>query len=173
MPSRTKTRPFKTKRNASRNSRSASRRTYGGPRRRPPETLAVPGGWNCACSARKQRPHTRLGSATSGPTISPRSSTKRVTPSEGPPRRRKESPGWQLATRDTLNETLIVGTNTNLMKPIYEYLADGTLPTDTDAVRRLQLQSGQYTIINKQLYKRGFSLPYLRCVTLDDGHEIL
>ncbi|KAI5334950.1 hypothetical protein L3X38_025083 [Prunus dulcis] len=48
------------------------------------------------------------------------------------------------------------------MTPVYEYLADETLPIDTDAALRLQLQFGRYTIINKQLYKRGYALPYLR-----------
>ncbi|KAI5345997.1 hypothetical protein L3X38_013876 [Prunus dulcis] len=68
---------------------------------------------------------------------------------------------------------MTIGTNANWMTHVYEYLADGTLPTDTDTARRLQLQSGRYTINNKQLYKRGFSLPYLRYVTPEDGHEIL
>lgn len=74
---------------------------------------------------------------------------------------------------DTPDKTMTVGIDANWMTPIYEYLADGTLPIDIDTACRLQLQSGRYTIINKQLYKRGFSLPYLRYVTLEDGHEIL
>ncbi|CAL9030031.1 unnamed protein product, partial [Prunus brigantina] len=74
---------------------------------------------------------------------------------------------------DTPTEAMIVEANDTWMTPIYEYLASGALPADSDAARRLRLQSGRYTIINAQLYKRGFSLPYLRCVTPEDGHEIL
>ncbi|CAL8991185.1 unnamed protein product, partial [Prunus brigantina] len=74
---------------------------------------------------------------------------------------------------DAPTEAMIVGTDDTWMMPIYAYLASGTLPADSDAARRLQLQSGRYTIINAQLYKRGFSLPYLRCVTPEDSHEIL
>ncbi|CAL9022416.1 unnamed protein product, partial [Prunus brigantina] len=55
----------------------------------------------------------------------------------------------------TPTEAMIVEADDTWMTPIYAYLASGTLPADSDAARRLQLQSGRYTIINAQLYKRG------------------
>ncbi|KAM2065822.1 hypothetical protein ACFX1T_042365 [Malus domestica] len=49
--------------------------------------------------------------------------------------------------------------------PIYNFLAHGTLPNDKVQAKQIRYKSTRYLIINDQLYKRGFSLPYLRCLT--------
>ncbi|XP_008231833.1 PREDICTED: uncharacterized protein LOC103331001 [Prunus mume] len=48
-----------------------------------------------------------------------------------------------------------------------------TLPADPAEARRVRYRSARYLIINGALYKRGFSLPYLRCLTPDEGHYVL
>ncbi|KAM2339537.1 hypothetical protein ACFX1X_019096 [Malus domestica] len=46
--------------------------------------------------------------------------------------------------------------------PIYKFLAHGTLPNDKVQAKQIRYKATRYLIINDQLYKRGFNLPYLR-----------
>ncbi|KAK0603387.1 hypothetical protein LWI29_004426 [Acer saccharum] len=48
------------------------------------------------------------------------------------------------------------------MTPIMDYLRHGTLPEDKIAAQRIRRQAPRYLIINGSLFRRGFSLPYLR-----------
>uniref|UniRef100_A0A2N9GTA9 Reverse transcriptase domain-containing protein n=1 Tax=Fagus sylvatica TaxID=28930 RepID=A0A2N9GTA9_FAGSY len=50
------------------------------------------------------------------------------------------------------------------MTPIINYLEDETLPSDPAEARKLKVRSTRFTLIQGVLYKRGFSLPYLRCL---------
>ena len=50
------------------------------------------------------------------------------------------------------------------MTPIINFLQDGVLPDERNASLRIRRQSPRYLLINRWLYRRGFSLPYLRCV---------
>ncbi|CAL2276958.1 unnamed protein product [Prunus armeniaca] len=59
------------------------------------------------------------------------------------------------------------------MDPILQFLQNQTLPADPAEARRVRYHSTRYLIINGALYKRGFSLPYLRCLTLKEGHYVL
>ncbi|CAL2254436.1 unnamed protein product [Prunus armeniaca] len=59
------------------------------------------------------------------------------------------------------------------MDPILQFLQNQTLPADPAEVRRVRYSSARYLLINVTLYKRGFSLPYLRCLTPEEGHYVL
>ena len=59
------------------------------------------------------------------------------------------------------------------MTPIISYLKDGSLPEGKDETRRLRVQSARYVLLNDVLYKRGFSQPYLRCLSLDETNYVL
>ncbi|CAL9028106.1 unnamed protein product [Prunus brigantina] len=59
------------------------------------------------------------------------------------------------------------------MSPIYAFLTDGTLPTDKSQARKLRYRSVRYTVINDVLYKRGYTTPYLKCLTKEQGDYIL
>ena len=50
------------------------------------------------------------------------------------------------------------------MTPITNYLEEGTLPSDPVEARKLKVRSARFALIKRTLYKRGFSLPYLRCL---------
>ncbi|CAL9006411.1 unnamed protein product, partial [Prunus brigantina] len=50
------------------------------------------------------------------------------------------------------------------MDPILQFLQNQTLPADPAEARRVRYRSARYLILNGTLYKRGFSLPYLRPV---------
>ncbi|XP_048424650.1 uncharacterized protein LOC125470149 [Pyrus x bretschneideri] len=57
--------------------------------------------------------------------------------------------------------------------PIYKFLAHGTLPNDKVQATQIRYKSTRYLIINDQLYKQGFNLPYLRCLTSAEAEIIL
>ncbi|KAI5327825.1 hypothetical protein L3X38_027221 [Prunus dulcis] len=59
------------------------------------------------------------------------------------------------------------------MDPIPQFLQNQTLPANPAEARRVRHCSACYLIINGSLYKRGFSLPYLRCLTPEEGHYVL
>ncbi|CAL2230563.1 unnamed protein product [Prunus armeniaca] len=59
------------------------------------------------------------------------------------------------------------------MSPIYAFLTTETLPTDKSQARKLRYRSARYTVINDVLYKRGYTTPYLKCLTKEQGDYIL
>ncbi|KAL8546585.1 hypothetical protein ACS0TY_006348 [Phlomoides rotata] len=59
------------------------------------------------------------------------------------------------------------------MLPIFNYLLKGALPQDSVEANRLRVRAARYTIIRDQLYKRGFSLPLLKCLTKEQGKLVL
>ena len=61
----------------------------------------------------------------------------------------------------------------NWMTLIVSYLKDGKLPKGKDEARKLKVRSARYVLMNGVLYKRGFSQPYLRCLTSDEANYVL
>ena len=59
------------------------------------------------------------------------------------------------------------------MTPIISYLKDGTLSKGKDEARKLRDRSARYILLNDTLYKRGFSQPYLRCLSPDEVNYVL
>ena len=59
------------------------------------------------------------------------------------------------------------------MTPIVSFLQDGHLPQDADEARKIKKRAAIFTILNDALYKRGFSMPYLKCVDEDEAKYIL
>ena len=59
------------------------------------------------------------------------------------------------------------------MTPIISYLKDGKLPEGKDEARTLRVKAARYVLINEVLYKRGFSQPYLECLTPDEANYVL
>ena len=59
------------------------------------------------------------------------------------------------------------------MTPIINYLKTGTLPTEEKEAKRLKREAQYYTIINNILYKRGISIPLLKCVPTSNTREVL
>ncbi|KAM2808648.1 hypothetical protein FF1_043864 [Malus domestica] len=56
---------------------------------------------------------------------------------------------------------------------IYRFLAHGTLPNDKVQAKQIRYKVTRYLIINDQLYKRGFNLPYLRCLMPAEAEIVL
>ena len=59
------------------------------------------------------------------------------------------------------------------MIPIIRYLKKGWLPKDKTEARKIQIRATRFIIIDNVLYKRGYSLPYLRCVRLEEADYML
>ena len=43
------------------------------------------------------------------------------------------------------------------MDPILTYIKTGNLPLDPTEARKVKIKSSRFTILNDELYKRGFS----------------
>ncbi|XP_075669959.1 uncharacterized protein LOC142639700 [Castanea sativa] len=61
----------------------------------------------------------------------------------------------------------------NWTTPIVTYLKDGRLLEDKDKARKLRIKVVKFILIDKVLYKRGFSKPYLRCLAPDESNYVL
>ena len=59
------------------------------------------------------------------------------------------------------------------MTPIVSFLLDGRLPQDAKEAKKIKKRAARFTILNDTLYKRGFSMPYLKCVDEDEAKYIL
>ncbi|XP_075655257.1 uncharacterized protein LOC142625500 [Castanea sativa] len=59
------------------------------------------------------------------------------------------------------------------MAPIVSYLQDGHLPRDSVEARKIKARAARFTILNDTLYKRGFSLPYLKCIDEEEAKYVL
>ena len=70
-------------------------------------------------------------------------------------------------------EVLQIQNEGNWMILIVSYLKEGSLPKGKDVARRLRVWLARYVLLNDVLYKRGFSQPYLRCLSLDEANYVL
>ncbi|KAL6288531.1 hypothetical protein ACE6H2_006041 [Prunus campanulata] len=79
-----------------------------------------------------------------------------------------------LARRSTAEaEIHAVRQDPSWMDPILAYLTSGTLPTDKIEAKTLRRRSARYILLNQILYRRGHSLPLLRCMTPQQGNYVL
>ena len=59
------------------------------------------------------------------------------------------------------------------MTPIVHYLKEGRLLEDKTEVRKLQIRAARFVIIDDVLYRRGYSLLYLRCANSKEADYVL
>ncbi|XP_021817133.1 uncharacterized protein LOC110759389 [Prunus avium] len=79
-----------------------------------------------------------------------------------------------LARRSTSEaEVHAVQQDPSWMDPIHAFLASGTLPDDKTKAKTLHRRSARYLLLNQILYRRGHSLPLLRCMTPQQGNYVL
>ena len=58
------------------------------------------------------------------------------------------------------------------MTQILSFLQDGRLPQGIEEARKVRKRAARFTILNDVLYKRGFSMPYLKCVNENEAKYI-
>ena len=56
------------------------------------------------------------------------------------------------------------------MDPIVDYLQSDILYVDQDQTRKLKRTATRYYFVDGYLYRKGKSLPLLRCLHPDDAH---
>ena len=70
-------------------------------------------------------------------------------------------------------EVMRVSTEESWMDPILAYIRDGVLPEDKRQARKLKCRAARYTLLDGVLYRRGFTLPLLRCVDDEEADYVL
>jgi hypothetical protein len=58
-------------------------------------------------------------------------------------------------------------------REIIDYLQSGALLSEKKSAVQLKMKVGRFTMVNGTLYKRGFTLPLLKCVSPEEGNYIL
>ena len=61
----------------------------------------------------------------------------------------------------------------NWTTPLKAYLRSGILPDGKDVARKLKVQASRFVLLGDVLYKRGFSQPYLRCLSHDEADYVM
>ena len=59
------------------------------------------------------------------------------------------------------------------MTPIISFLQDEHLPQDIEEAKKVRKRATRFTILNTTLYKRGFSMLYLKCVDEEEAKYVL
>ncbi|XP_058786699.1 uncharacterized protein LOC131661251 [Vicia villosa] len=59
------------------------------------------------------------------------------------------------------------------MTPVYNFLTKDELPTDVKEASMIKRRACSYVIFENKLYRRGFSIPLLKCVDASQALEIL
>ena len=59
------------------------------------------------------------------------------------------------------------------MTLILSFLQDEWLSQDVEKARKVKKRVARFMILNDTLYKKGFSMPYLKCVNKDEAKYIL
>ena len=67
---------------------------------------------------------------------------------------------------------LLIEQKCSWMDPIISYLRDRVLPLEKLRARKIRAQASRYTMIDGVLYRRGYTLPFLRCLDEDDADYV-
>ena len=59
------------------------------------------------------------------------------------------------------------------MIPIITYLEQGVLPPDRNEGKKMMRRASRYLVMEGILYRRGYSMPLLRCVTPNQSKNLL
>ena len=71
-----------------------------------------------------------------------------------------------------LSEVQQIENEENWMTPIVTYLKDRKLLEGKDEARKLRVRAARYFHMDKVLYKKGFSQPYLRCLASNEVNYV-
>ncbi|GMH07670.1 hypothetical protein Nepgr_009510 [Nepenthes gracilis] len=66
-----------------------------------------------------------------------------------------------------------VSGNDTWMTAYLRYLTSGVLPEDSAEAGKVRKSAGWYTVIDDRLYRRGYSAPYLKCLTPEEAEYAL
>ncbi|CAJ2661849.1 unnamed protein product [Trifolium pratense] len=96
---------------------------------------------------------------------------------------KKKKGGNQSLIQETLSKPSIVKPTevfliceidaNSWMTPVFEFLNTGNLPLDKKEAAKVKRRACAYVILNGKMYRRGFSIPLLRCVEESEVASIL
>ncbi|XP_074373743.1 uncharacterized protein LOC141714101 [Apium graveolens] len=70
-------------------------------------------------------------------------------------------------------ECLEIHQGTDWMTPIRNFMEKGILPLDQSEALKIKCRASSYTIINERMYRRSVSQPLLRCLNIEEQHQVL
>ncbi|XP_050260341.1 uncharacterized protein LOC126705384 [Quercus robur] len=69
--------------------------------------------------------------------------------------------------------TFIIQRESNWMTSILSFLQEGLLLQDVEEARKVRKRAARFRILNDTSYKKGFSMPYLRCVNKEAKYILM
>ena len=66
-----------------------------------------------------------------------------------------------------------IGSEINWTTPLVSYLKNGALLNSKEAARKLKVQAARFVLIKDVLYKKGFSHPYLKCLSPEEADYVM
>ena len=88
----------------------------------------------------------------------------------------KDETSIQILPHLSITETVLVSITETILdwqKDIVEYLEKKVLPMEKKLAAQLRARAARFMMINGTLYKRGFILPLLKCISSKEGNYIL
>lgn len=70
-------------------------------------------------------------------------------------------------------QTFSVQQPSTWMDPIISYIKDDQLPSDLFEAKKVRVRATRFTVLNDELSKRGFSLPYLKCLNPEEAMHVM
>ena len=84
---------------------------------------------------------------------------------------------WKLEEQNSPSikelQTFPIHSNSGWTNPILSFLRDGRLPPNPEEAKKIQKCAARFTVLNDELYKRGYSQPYLRCIEEEEAKYVL
>ena len=77
------------------------------------------------------------------------------------------------STKESINHIMSFDPSPSWIDPIFEFIAEETTLKDKNEVRRIRYQSNRYVILNGKLYRRGYAMPYFKCLRLDEAEYVM
>ena len=84
---------------------------------------------------------------------------------------REENKQTDRLAKATLTKHMLI--SSNVLSVQLSPLIDSTLPNGKEATRKLKVQAARFDLIKDILYKRGFPLPYLRCLATEEADYVM
>ena len=79
----------------------------------------------------------------------------------------------QISSSITEFQTFSIQNSLGWTNPILSFSQDGRLPPNPEEARKIQKHAARFTVLNDELYKRGYSQPYLRCIEGEEAKYVL
>ena len=84
---------------------------------------------------------------------------------------------WKLEEQNSPSikelQTFPVHTRSRWTNSILSFLREGQLPPNPEEARKIQKRAAKFTILNDEIYKRGYTQLYLRCIEEEEARYVL